>query len=520
MKSLGPRLMRAAGSSWLLLVVSAALPAEGPPSGPGNAAAEAEPADALWLQQQQIAQRFEHLDVVLQRIAELTEATDPRRAALLKKARQQSKDQLIDVQFEALVLLLQKDQLSRAIENQEDLMGDLQALLKLLLSEDRAKRIESERTRIREYLRRVNQLIRGQKGLQGRVAGSRSPENLSGEQGNLADQAGELAQDIRENEEGASATDGQGERQGQEGGEGQDGGEGQAGGEGQDGGEGQSGGQQGSGQQQDQNPARQRLDAARQRMIEAQQQLEEAQREGAVERQEEAIRELQQAKAELEEILRQLREEEIMRMLAMLEARFRKMLDIQREVYDGTVRLDKVPESQRSHNHEIEASRLSGLETQIIIECDKVLLVLAEDGTAVAFPEAVEQAREDMRQVELRLAQVQVGQITQEIEEDIIAALEEMIDALKKAQKEMEDGRPGRQSSGAPSDPALIDMLAELKMIRALQMRVNRRTQRYSKLIQGEQADNAELIEAIRELAQREERIRRVTRDLEMGINR
>lgn len=257
-------------------------------------------------------------------------------------------------------------------------------------------------------------------------------------------------------------------------------------------------------------------------MREAQKKLEDAQREGAVEKQEEALRELEQAKAELEEILRQLREEEILRMLAMLEARFRKMLDLQVEVYKGTQRLDEVPVPQRSHNHEIEASRLSGKETQIIIECDKVLLLLREDGTAVAFPEAVQQVREDMQQVELRLAQTKVGKITQAIEEDIIAALEEMIEALKKAQKEMENKqkKPGRPSSGQPQDPALIDTLAELKMIRALQMRVNRRTERYSKLIEGEQAENAELIEALQRLAEREERIHRVTRDLEMGRNK
>ena len=40
-------------------------------------------------------------------------------------------------------------------------------------------------------------------------------------------------------------------------------------------------------------------------------------------------------------------------------------------------------------------------------------------------------------------------------------------------------------------------MLAELKMIRALQMRVNRRTERYSKLIVGEQAEKADLIDAL-----------------------
>ena len=258
-------------------------------------------------------------------------------------------------------------------------------------------------------------------------------------------------------------------------------------------------------------------------MQEARQKLEDAQREGAVEKQEEAIRELEQAKAELEEILRQLREEEIMRMLAMLEARFRKMLELQKEVYKGTQRLDELPRDQWSHNHEIEASRLSGKETQIIIECDKVLLLLREDGTAVAFPEAVQQAREDMQQVELRLAQTKVGQVTQAIEEDIIAALEEMIEALKKAQKEAEEKKKKQQGQpppGSQQDPPLIDTLAELKMIRALQMRVNRRTERYSKLIEGEQAENAELIDAIRRLAEREQRIHRVTRDLEMGRNR
>jgi hypothetical protein len=57
-------------------------------------------------------------------------------------------------------------------------------------------------------------------------------------------------------------------------------------------------------------------------------------------------------------------------------------------------------------------------------------------------------------------------------------------------------------------------------MIKALQMRVNSRTVRYSKLIQGEQAENADLIESLKRLAEREERIHRVTRDLEMGKNR
>ena len=143
-----------------------------------------------------------------------------------------------------------------------------------------------------------------------------------------------------------------------------------------------------------------------------------------------------------------MREEEIERRLAMLEARFVKMLHMQREVYEGTVLLDKVPKPQRTYNHQIESSRLSTKENDIIVEVDRALMLLKEDGTAVAMPEAVQQMREDMVQVVHRLAQAKVEEITQTIEKDIITALQEIIDALKKAQKE-------RTTSRSPRVPGL-----------------------------------------------------------------
>jgi hypothetical protein len=228
------------------------------------------------------------------------------------------------------------------------------------------------------------------------------------------------------------------------------------------------------------------------------------------------------AKAKLEAILRQLREEQIERMLAMLEARFRKMLQMQEEVYEGTVRLDKVPLAERTHNQEIEASRLSSRQSQITVEIDKALLLLRDDGSAVAMLEAAGQIRDDMQQVAERLVQTKVDKITQNIEEDIISALKEVIEALKKAQKDQENKKkpPGQPPpSGQKEDPPLVDALAELKMIRALQMRVNTRTARYAKLVEGEQADNAELVAALRRLAERQQRIYRVTHDLQMGKN-
>ena len=203
-------------------------------------------------------------------------------------------------------------------------------------------------------------------------------------------------------------------------------------------------------------------------MEQAQKRLEEAKRTEATKEQAEAIKELEQAKADLEEILRQLREEEMSRTLAMLEARFRKMLDLQVEVYEGTKRLDKVAETDRDRDDEIEAGRLSRKEAQIAAEADKALSVLREEGSAVAFPEAVAEMRIDMDQIVDRLQQAKVGEMTQGVEKDIIAALEEMIAALEKAQKDLEN----KQQQGQPQhgrrdgEPPLVDTLSELKMIR------------------------------------------------------
>jgi len=508
-------------------------------------------AGLLVVEQQQVADKFRHLEEVLLRMAELTASTDPRRAALLKKVVAQSEERLVDMQFEAIVELLTKDSLSRAIENQDQIEGDLRALLELLLSENRAERIESEKARIRNYLKKLNQIIRRQKGLQGRTAGGGGkPKSLAEEQGKLAKDTGGLAGEMKQNEQsaGGSAAEDEdkskenqadGERKGEGSddkskGKGQPSGEteGKGQGEPEDAPEGKSprGRQpQGQGQRSDQGGAqdgneistRKRVEAARKHMEEARRKLEEASHEGAVEKQEEAIRELEQAKADLEKILRQLREEEIERVLAVLKARFMKMLQVQQAVYEGTLRLDKVPGAERDHNHQIEASRLSTKEAEIVLEASEALALLREDGTAAAFPEAVEQMRGDMEQVVQRLARAKVDKITQAIEEDIIAALEEMIEALKKALEDAQaKDQPPDGPPGEPQEPPLVDLLAELKMIRALQMRVNRRTERYSKLIDGEQADTAELLEALDRLAQRQQRIYQVTRDLEMGKNR
>ncbi|MBX9788026.1 MAG: hypothetical protein K2Y37_03860 [Pirellulales bacterium] len=569
-----------------------AKPAEAAPAESATGAeTQPSPESELALVEQELADRFRRFEDVLLRLAEITAAEDPQRAALLRRAVASSKQKLVGVQFERLVELLKEDKLATALTNQGDLLGDLSALLDLLSSEDRAKQLESEQARLKAFLKEVNKLIREQQGLNAQTERASDPGSLSGRQGELAGRTGKLAGDIKasgENKpdeskpaEDESGDDGEkpesdkpsedqpaedkpgepkpseskpGESQPGESkpgeskpGESQPGeskpGESQPGepqegqpqegqpqpgqpqpgqpGQPQDGQPGQSPDQQ---QPQDETaPARQRLSAAEARMRNAQERLEKAKRDEAADEQQAALRELEQAKAELERILRQMREEEMARTLAQLEARFRKMLEEQVVIYEGTLRLDRVPAAARGRSHEIEGGRLSRGESQLVLEADKALAILREDGTAVAMPEAVLEVRQDMEQVTLRLAQLQVDELTQGIEQDIIAALEEMIEALEKAQDELEQQRNEQQppgQPGEPQEPPLVDQLAELKMIRSLQMRINRRTQTYGRLVEGEQASRPELLEALQQLAERQERLERSTHDIATGKNK
>jgi hypothetical protein len=572
------------------------------PSAEAAAPAEDSSADApnpLLTRQEQIAERFRELERLLLRMAELTESTDPRRAALLRQTVAQSKERAIEDQFGALIELLKKERFSPAVKGQQEIRDDLMRLLELMLSEDRSKHIESEKERVRKYLERVNKIIKEQRQVQGATQRDDDAKQLAERQGEIKEKTGELAQDVRKDEEARAPTkqpaesdsddsrpnngksgepnedkksdseNANGEKSDNEDsqeksdsdGDQKDDGEkaesDQGKSEKSDGkkseskqaesqkSEGQKSqgkdsqskpgdgpppvdppqpgesGKSGESQESEQNPAEQRLQRAQQRMQEAQKKLEEAEKSDAVEKQEEALRELEQAKAELEEILRQLREEEMARTLAMLEARFRKMLDAQVQIYEGTQRLDKVPTEDRDRDDVIEAGRLSRKEGEIVVEAEKALSMLQEEGSAVAFPEAVSEIRDDMISIRDRLAEANTGAITQGVEEDVIAALEEMITALEKAQKDMQDQKPGQPGQGGgEQEMPLVDTIAELKMIRAMQMRVNNRTQRYTELTKDEQASEPLILKALEELAERESRIHKITRDIVVGRNR
>jgi hypothetical protein len=362
-----------------------------------------------------------------------------------------------------------------------------------------------------------------------KAEGKKNGEQKSGEQKSGEDKSGSDQGQKGEQGQGEQGQQGQNQK-GQKGQQGQKGQRGQKGQQGQQGQQGEQGEQQNQEQQQaqqSQNPARQRLEQAQQKMQDAQKKLEEAKRKESAEDQRAAREELEKAKAELEEILRQLREEEIARTLAQLESRFRKMLQMQLAVYESTRRLDQLSPEARGEPFLVQTGKLSADERKISVEAQKALTLLQEEGSSIAFPTTVEQMHEDMEQVVERLADAKVDDITIGLEEDIIAALEELITALQQAQRDQEEKQQQQQQQqqGQDDEQPLVDQIAELKMIKSLQERVNKRTQRYSRLLTDEsdligRAEAPELANAVRQLGTRQQEIFKITRDIVLGKNK
>lgn len=266
---------------------------------------------------------------------------------------------------------------------------------------------------------------------------------------------------------------------------------------------------------------RKRLKSAEERMREARKKLDDAKRRDAGQEQQKALEELETARAELEEILRQLREEEVERLLVQLETRLRGMLRVQKAVLAATEKIASDESRLADRETQIEASRISRDQTTVANDAERALAMVRDDGSAVAIAEAIEQVRDDARQVAARLSRTDVSATTQGIQRDIVTGLQEMLSALEKAQRDQQASEKG-QSGGRPAEPGeqpLVDKLSELKMIRSLQMRVNTRTKRFSKLLADgkERAEEPELLDALDRLSQRQEKIQQATRDIVVG---
>jgi hypothetical protein len=257
-------------------------------------------------------------------------------------------------------------------------------------------------------------------------------------------------------------------------------------------------------------------------MKEAEKNLDEDEVENATRDQDEAIDALERARQELEEVLKQLRQEEQEEILRGLEERFREMLAKQEPINQQTADLDRAkrlaesgePDARFGRAEELSLDELASKQRDLAKMAGQCLHILEEDGTTVVFPAILEQLTQDMQHVSDRLAAIRLGPLTLGMQDDIITTLREMLEAVQEMQEKLEQQGGGGGGGGGGEDQALLPGSAELKMLKAGQVRVHRRTKLLddSRKAGEESADSAGL--TTENLAKRQKEVAEIAKEI------
>jgi len=274
-------------------------------------------------------------------------------------------------------------------------------------------------------------------------------------------------------------------------------------------------GQQGQqGQSGESKPGQKSLDKAKNAMDKATESLEKERPDQATPEQDRALDQLQQAQKELEEELEELRKEEREEMLRDLEARFREMLIKQRGINDSTLSLDAIGQDNFKRSERLQVADLAADQQKLSQAAATCLHILEEDATTVVFPRVLGQLSEDMALVAKRLADLKVGRLTQSIEQEIVETLEQLLEAVQRMQQENEQGgKPGKGGDSGQDKPLLPES-AELKLLRASQMRVNTRTDAITEAIAEGTESERTSAEGLKTVAGRQRECAEIAREM------
>ena len=271
--------------------------------------------------------------------------------------------------------------------------------------------------------------------------------------------------------------------------------------------------------------AQRNLDDAVPDQKEAEKNLNQKKNEDAGKHEDEALKKIANAIKELEKRLKQLREKEMRQKLEDLERRIAKMLLMQTEVYEVTKRIDSTIKKNDGKTEVADRQKATveaEKEGNIAVEAEKALRLLEGEGTAIVFAGVLGEAKKDMESVKKQLDQTNVGPDTQLVEEQIIAQLKRMLEALKKAKQDL-DNPPPPPPPGMPppSDPKknLIQLVEQLKLLKELQVQVNERTSAFGKRTPSTQSSDPFIQEQLKLLGERQETLKKMLHKIADQLN-
>jgi hypothetical protein len=304
--------------------------------------------------------------------------------------------------------------------------------------------------------------------------------------------------------------------------------------------QGSQGGQQGkqgkSGKSGGAVPGQKNVERAEDEMKRAGDDLENRHASDAEDKQKEAVAQLEKAAEDLREALIQARRREQEEVLKTLGQQFLAMLAKQRDLTKRTETVDAERAEARAKAGEtdpkkdiltrkqiIEIGQLSSGEGDLRDDANKALDMIREEGSTAILPTVIGEVALDLAKLARMLGDRDTGKFVVAVQKDVEHSLEELIEVIKKEIEERKQnggaGSGGGGSNGDQQEP-LLPASAELKMIRAQQVRVNDKTKLFDIARTPEKDLSDDQREACRHIAEKQGRVAEFTRKLHMKLNK
>lgn len=236
-----------------------------------------------------------------------------------------------------------------------------------------------------------------------------------------------------------------------------------------------------------------------------------------------AQKDIEQAQRELAQRIAELEGERQQRLLERLAQVLDDLIPRQQLALEETLKLDVARETtgELDESQTAMAGKLAESETKIANELEEAM---ADVEKRAVFQLALGGAAGDMRQAASALESAETGRVTQNLELNALARMRHVLDILRDPpppppEGEQSPGGGGGGGGNQPQQPPLIE-LAEVKMLRWLQVELNGRTRQF----EADLADNpntaAEKREAARRLADQQQQLEELVREMMRRNNR
>jgi len=412
-----------------------------PPAGTQRAAS------SLEQRQQVIRDRVQQLESRMLKLSHLLAESEPAKAERLRDALELVGSRRIDAGVRDAAQLLATGRLSEAEQQQEVLLADLDALLTLLTSSlSDVERRRAERERLEALKRDIRALLDDQLQLLYRTQRLEPPAAAGERDTGRTDEVAELFGQLEQLQRLAQRRAADLHRQ-----------------------------MQPPGAQDPPPPGTQQVGAAAREMQQAADRLGQRQPAEAGQSEQDALQQLQAALDELDDALRQVRREESEETLTALGVRLRNMLTREQQVRASVATLDSKGSPNWTRVDQLTLAESAELQQGVTDGCQATLRIVLDEGSTVIVPELMRQMASDMAEVAARLQRADTSPGTLGVLDDIIALLQEFLDAIE--QKRQADARREQEGQAPPQGPQpLLPGSAELKLLRSAQLRLNGRT--------------------------------------------